>query len=75
MEKVQGSMEIIEFWYTCLVYEAEYCLQNAELAFFLFISVQLLSHVRLFVTPWIVARQASLSITNSRSLLKVMSIE
>ena len=30
---------------------------------------------RLFVTPWTVARQASLSITNSRSLLKLMSIE
>ena len=40
-----------------------------------FSSVQSLSHVRLFATPWIVARQASLSITNSRSLLKFMSIE
>ena len=38
-------------------------------------SVQSLSHVRLFVTPWIAAHQASLSITNSRSLLKLMSIE
>ena len=38
-------------------------------------SVQLLSRVWLFVTPWIIARQASLSITNSRSLLKLMSIE
>ena len=38
-------------------------------------SVQWLSHVRLFATPWIAARQASLSITNSRSLLKLMSIE
>ena len=34
-----------------------------------------LSHVRLFATPWTVARQASLSITNSQSLLKLMSIE
>ena len=40
-----------------------------------FSSVQSLSHVQLFVTPWIAARQASLSITNSRSLLKLMSIE
>ena len=39
------------------------------------ISVQSLSRVRLFVTPWTEARQASLSITNSQSLLKVMSIE
>ena len=38
-------------------------------------SVQLLSHVRLFVTPWTAARQASLSIANSWSLLKLMSIE
>ena len=37
-------------------------------------SVQSLSHVRLFATPWTAARQASLSITNSRSLLKLMSI-
>ena len=40
-----------------------------------FNSVQSLSRVRLFATPWIAARQASLSITNSRSLLKLMSIE
>ena len=38
-------------------------------------SVQSLSRVRLFVTPWTIAHQSSLSITNSRSLLKVMSIE
>ena len=41
----------------------------------LFSSVQLLSHVRFFETPWIAARQASLSITNSRSLLRLTSIE
>ena len=41
----------------------------------LFSSVQLLSHVLLFATTWIAAGQASLSITNSRSLLKLMSIE
>ena len=39
------------------------------------ISVQLLSHVQLFVTPWTAAHQASLSITSSWSLLKIMSIE
>ena len=42
---------------------------------FLFSSVQSLSHVWLFVTPWTTAYQASLSITNSWSLLKLMSIE
>ena len=39
-----------------------------------FSSVQVLSHVPLFETPWTAACQASLSITNSRSLLKLMSI-
>ena len=38
-------------------------------------SVQLLSHVRLFATSWSAARQASLSITNSWSLLKLMSFK
>ena len=42
---------------------------------FQFSSVQLLSHVRLFATPRIAARQASLSITNSRSSLKLTSIQ
>ena len=42
------------------IYTAEYSVQ--------------FSHVQLFVTPWTAARQASLSITNSWSLLKLMSI-
>ena len=49
------------------------CYQSSFLLHFS--SVQSLSHVQLFVTPWIAARQASLSITTSRSLLKLMSIE
>ena len=40
-----------------------------------FSSVQLLSSVRLFVTPWIAARQASLSITNSQISLRLISIK
>ena len=40
-----------------------------------FCLVQSLSHVQLFATPWTTARQASLSITNSWRLLKLMSIE
>ena len=40
-----------------------------------FSSVQLCSCIRLFATPWTAARQASLSITNSQSLLELMSIE
>ena len=38
-------------------------------------SVQLLSHICLFATPWTAARQASLSVTNSQSLLKLMFIK
>ena len=45
-----------------------------ELAVKMFSSVQSLNRVWLFATPWIAARQASLSITNSRSSLKLMSI-
>ena len=45
------------------------------LVLFTFQSVQSLSCIRLFPTPWAAARQAYLSITNSQSLLKVMSIE
>ena len=41
----------------------------------IFSSVQLLSRLRLFATPWIAAHRGSLSITNSRSLLKLMSIK
>ena len=40
----------------------------------IFHSVQLLGRVQLFATPWTAARQASLSITNSQSLLKLISI-
>ena len=48
---------------------------NSPSVYSLATSVQLLSCVRLFETPWIAACQASLSITNSRSPLKPMSIE
>ena len=43
--------------------------------FLLHASIQSLSHVRLFATPWTAECQTSLSITNSQSLLKLMSIE
>ena len=48
---------------------------NIEKCIFQFSSVQSLSRVRLFATPWTAAHQATLSITNSHSLLKLMSIE
>ena len=52
-------------------------LANTELGFrsVQFSSFQSLSRVQLFVAPWAAARQASLSVTNSRSLLNLMSIE
>ena len=64
----------------------EPCLNDSELFrnhsskwsqffYMIFSSVQLLSRVQLLVTPWTAARQASLSITNSRSSPKPMSIE
>ena len=52
----------------CSYHKEIYCVHG-------FSSVQSLSRVRLFVTWWTVAHQASLSITNSWSLLKIMSIE
>ena len=50
-------------------------LAGSIITVFQFSSVQLLSRVRLFATPWTSAHQDSLSITNSRSSLKLMSIE
>ena len=49
--------------------------QNSILHNIHFSSVQSLNHVQLFATPWITAHQVSLSITNSRSLLKLMPIK
>ena len=48
---------------------------NVSQGYSQFSSVQSLSRVRLFAIPWIAARQASLSITNSQSSLKLTSIE
>ena len=75
------SWHISRFWFTMCV-----CLLKKRILFYLLYpqplalclshsSVQLLSRVRLFATPWIAARQASLSITNSRSSLRLTSIE
>ena len=50
-------------------------LQLCSTAFLIISSVQLLSYVQLFVTPWSATRQDSQSNTNSWSLLKLMSIE
>ena len=50
-------------------------LPSAQRLFFLFVIVQSLSHVQLFVTPWTATCHASLSFTISWSLLKLMSIQ
>ena len=62
---IKKSQSILIMYRSCI---AICCLYSVS-------SVQSLSCVRLFVTPWIAARQASLSITNSQSLLKLVSIE
>ena len=61
----------------CIYYVIMYwqSLLPEQLPFLNVSSVQSLSHVQLFATPWIAACQASLSITNSQCLLKLMSIE
>ena len=67
LQFMSQALKIIPFyslWHSCISGQTH-----------TFSSVQSLSHVWLFATPWIAAHQASLSITNSRSLLKLMSIE
>ena len=61
--------------YGSLLQDPEYPLGELLKIMFQFRSVQLLSHVWLFATPWTAACQASLSITNSRSPLRFTSIE
>ena len=68
----------LKYYITRITKESEKLKREAKLKISstqIFSSVQSFSHVRLFVTPWTVACQASLSITNIWSLLKFMSIE
>ena len=67
---------IISFTECCSVFRSSFYSCTTSIPSLLqFNSVQSLSHLWLFSTPWITARQASLSVTNSWSLLKLMSIE
>ena len=76
------SFYFIDFFFY-LILSREWCLNKNEnhqsydrfFSFSQFSSVQSLCRVWLFVTPWTVVCQSSLSITNSQSLLKLMSIE
>ena len=65
---------LVGLWYGPLAMQ-DLILFKIRKASMIFSSVQLLSCVQLFATTWTAARQASLSITNSQSLLKLMSIE
>ena len=67
-----------DLWKLCIVQSSNRhpkFIDNWEKTWHQFSSVQLLSRVRLFATPWIAAHQASLSITNSRSSLRLAFIE
>ena len=64
-----------KMWTSSILKTSSWVLLFLHNLFHQFSSVQSLSHVQLFVTPWSAAFQASLSITNSRSLLKLMSVE
>ena len=75
------------FWSKSHVSQISHTIISGSISFFQYVflkdkntfkiisSVQLLSHIQLFATPWTAARQASLSITNSQSLIKLMSIK
>ena len=59
----------------CLLVQLRYIITATSYIHMSITSVQLLIRVRPFATPWTAARQASLSITNSQSLLRLMAIE
>ena len=63
------------FWHLVLLYFCSISYIHMKIYALLFSSAQSISHVWLFETPWTVACQASLSITNSQSLRRLMSIE
>ena len=76
--KSLGNFKLVLFVFFLLGFEGSLYILNinpSSVIYLQFSSVQLLSRVRLFATPWIAARQASLSITNSRSSLRLVSIE
>ena len=69
------SWEIFHCIYVLQILYSFICWWTSRLLLYVLSWVRTLSHVWLFVTPWTTAHQASLSITNSRSLLKLMSIK
>ena len=75
MNKIKLKKSLLEFWYAFRYFAHRYFLSSSVSIHSSFSWVQSLSHVRLFATPWTTARQASLSITNTRSSLRLTSIE
>ena len=78
IEFIPSWTSAVAFWFLCYLSITDGLLQSVMIKNTTgsqFSSVQSLSRVRLFATPWIAARQASLSITNSWSSLRLMSIE
>ena len=72
---ISFSLDSESYSYTVNAFLFFFLKANYSFASVQFSSVQLLSCVRLFATPWTTASQASLSITNSWCLLELMSIE
>ena len=68
MNKTDKAQDLMEVTCSCTEAENEHVCNTLQ-------SVLWLSHILLFETPWTAARQASLSITNSRGLLRLMYIE
>ena len=68
-------IQIVEKWRDSEFGHSRHITQITVKIYFQFSSIQSLSWVRLFGTPWTAARQASLSITNAQSILKLMSTE
>ena len=71
----KGAHSFYKIYFNWRIIILQYCVGFCCTTTWISCSVQSLSHVRLFATPWTAARQASLSITNSQSLLKLMFIE
>ena len=77
MTKFLGVMDMLLSW-LCQLFHGCICVRTHEVVYFNMYSLlyfSSLSRVRLFATPWIAARQDSLSITNSRSSLRLTSLE
>ena len=83
-DKHVGFADIVSHWWICILshpcelatlgwMQHDLCIWSFSMVILQFSSVQSLSRVQLFATPGIAARQASLSITNSQSTLKLMS--